>query len=199
MVEGQWIANWNESNSSGKFERMPTTFRDRVTADGSSGFKAEAGRYHLYVSLGCPWAHRTLITRELKGLNEVISVSIADAVLGDKGWRFSIPPEAPDSSATCVLYLPEVYLKADPKCTGRVTVPVLWDEQTQTIVNNESREIMRMLDVEFAELATQNVDLYPYDLQQIVDETIDKIYLPINAGVYRAGFATSQAAYEEAV
>jgi glutathionyl-hydroquinone reductase len=199
MVEGKWTTDGNRSDSNGKFHEKPTTFRDRVTADGSSGFKAEAGRYHLYVSLGCPWAHRTLIMRELKGLNDAISVSIADVILGDKGWRFSALPGVIAGSQSHAQYLPEVYLKADPKFTGRVTVPVLWDKQTQTIVNNESREIMRMLDVEFAELAKQNVDLYPRGLQQQIDETIDAIYLPINRGVYRAGFATTQAAYEEAV
>jgi len=199
MVQGKWTTNGNRSDSSGKFHEKPTTFRDRITADGSSGFKAEAGRYHLYASLGCPWAHRTLIMRELKGLNDVISVSLADVILGDKGWRFSALPGVIADSRNHAQYLPEVYLKADPNFTGRVTVPVLWDKQTQTIVNNESREIMRMLDVEFAELAKQNIDLYPRDLQHQIDETIDVIYLPINRGVYRAGFATTQAAYEEAV
>ncbi|MBD6616324.1 glutathione S-transferase family protein [Komarekiella sp. 'clone 1'] len=199
MVAGKWITDKNKQNQSGEFHEIPTTFRDRVTADGTSGFKAEAGRYHLYVSLGCPWAHRTLIMRELKGLNDAISVSIADVILGDKGWRFSAPPGAIANSVSHAQYLPEIYLKADPKYTGRATVPVLWDQQTQTIVNNESREIMRMLDVEFGELATQKVDLYPRDLQRKIDETIDAIYLPINAGVYRSGFATSQAAYEDAV
>jgi glutathionyl-hydroquinone reductase len=199
MVEGKWITDWKRSDSSGKFKEKPTTFRDRITADGSSGFKAEAGRYHLYVSLGCPWAHRTLIMRALKGLNDVISVSIADMILGEKGWRFSDPPGNIANSASQAQYLSEIYLKADPHFTGRVTVPVLWDQQAQVIVNNESREIMRMLDVAFAELATQNINLYPQDLQQKIDKTIDAIYLPINRGVYHAGFATSQAAYESAV
>jgi putative glutathione S-transferase len=199
MIEGKWTTNWNRSDSSGKFNEKPTTFRDRVTANGSSGFKAEAGRYHLYVALGCPWAHRTLIMRELKGLNEAISVSIVDPMMSDKGWMFSEAPGAIPDFVNHARYLQEIYLKVDPKFTGRVTVPVLWDKQTQTIVNNESREIVRMFDVEFAELATQKIDLYPHYLQDRIDETIDKIYLPINAGVYRAGFATSQAAYEAAV
>jgi putative glutathione S-transferase len=199
MVAGKWITNENKQNQSGEFHEIPTTFRDRITIDGSSGFKAEAGRYHLYVSLGCPWAHRTLIMRELKGLNDAISVSIADPILGDLGWRFSAPPGAIADSLSHTEYLSEIYLKADPKYTGRVTVPVLWDRQTQTIVNNESRQIMRMFDVEFRELATQKIDLYPHNLQQKIDETIDAIYMPINAGVYRSGFATSQAAYENAV
>lgn len=199
MIAGKWTANWNQQDESGKFKEKQTTFRDRVTADGASGFKAEAGRYHLYVALGCPWAHRTLIMRELKGLNEVISVSIVDAIMSDKGWMFSDAPGAIPDSVNHAQYLQEIYVKADPKYTGRVTVPVLWDKQTQSIVNNESREIIRMFDVEFAQLATQKKDFYPGDLQQKIDETIDVIYMPINVGVYRAGFATSQAAYEEAV
>lgn len=199
MIEGKWTTDGNKSDPSGKFNLTPTTFRARVTADGKSGFKAEAGRYHLYVSLACPWAHRTLIMRELKGLNDVISVSIVDPILGDQGWMFT---EAPGAIPDCVnhaQYLQEIYVKADPKYTGRVTVPVLWDKQTQTIINNESREIIRMFDVEFAELATQKIDLYPRDLQHKIDEMINAIYMPINAGVYRSGFATSQAAYEDAV
>ena len=199
MIEGRWIANWNQQDRSGKYNEKPTTFRDRITADGSSGFKAEAERYHLYVSLACPWAHRTVIMRELKGLNEAISVSIVDPIMSDQGWMFSEAPGAIPDSVNHAQYLQEIYLKANPKYTGRVTVPVLWDKQNKTIVNNESREIMRMFDVEFAEFATQKIELYPRDLQQKIDETIDAIYMPINAGVYRAGFATSQAAYEEAV
>lgn len=199
MVAGKWISNRNEQNQNGEFHEIPTTFRDRVTADGASGFKVEAGRYHLYVSLACPWAHRTLIMREIKGLNDAISVSIVDPIMSDKGWMFSQAPGAIPDSVNHAQYLQDIYLKADAKYTGRITVPVLWDKQTQTIVNNESREIMRMFDVEFASLATQKIDLYPRDLQQQIDETIDAIYLPINAGVYRAGFATSQTAYEEAV
>lgn len=199
MIEGKWTTDGNQSDSSGKFNETPTTFRDRVTADGKSGFKAEARRYHLYVSLACPWAHRTLLMRELKGLNDAISVSIVDPIMSNKGWMFSEAPGAIPDSVNHAQYLQEIYVKADPKYTGRVTVPVLWDKQTQTIINNESREIMRMFDVEFAELATQKINLYPRELQQKIDETIDAIYMPINAGVYRAGFATSQAAYEDAV
>jgi putative glutathione S-transferase len=137
--------------------------------------------------------------REIKGLQDVISVSIVDPIMSDKGWMFSDAPGSIPDSVNHAQYLQEIYLKANPKYTGRVTVPVLWDRQTQTIVNNESCEIMRMFDVEFAELATQKIHLYPRDLQQQIDETINAIYKPINAGVYRAGFATSQTAYEEAV
>lgn len=199
MVAGKWITDKNEQNQSGELHDIPTTFRDRVTPNGTSRFKVEAGRYHLYVSLACPWAHRTLIMRELKGLNDVISVSIVDPIMSEKGWMFSHAPGAIPDSVNHAQYLQEIYLKADPKYTGRVTVPVLWDKHNQTIVNNESREIMRMFDVDFASLAMQKIDLYPRDLQQQIDETIDAIYLPINAGVYRAGFATSQTAYEDAV
>ncbi|WP_250124667.1 glutathione S-transferase family protein [Chroococcidiopsis sp. CCMEE 29] len=199
MIEGKWTTGWRERDQSGEYKPKPTTFRNHVTADGSSGFKAEAGRYHLYVALGCPWAHRTLIMRELKGLNDAISVSIVDSVMSDQGWMFSDAPGTIPDSINQAQYLQEIYVKADPKYTGRVTVPVLWDRQRQTIVNNESLEIIRMFDVAFAELATQNIDLYPRHLQQKIDETIDAIYTPINAGVYRAGFATSQAVYEAAV
>lgn len=199
MIQGKWTIERKDQDQYGKFMEKPTTFRDYVTIDGSSGFKAEVGRYHLYVALACPWAHRTLIMRELKGLQDAISVSIVDPNMSDKGWMFSEASGAFPDSLNHAQYLQEIYVKADPNYTGRVTVPVLWDRQTQTIVNNESREIMRMFDVEFAELATQKINLYPRNLQQTIDETIDAIYLSINAGVYRAGFATSQAAYEEAV
>jgi glutathionyl-hydroquinone reductase len=199
MVEGKWIVDWNHHDQDGKFNLTPTTFRNYVTADGASGFKAEAERYHLYVALGCPWAHRTLIMQALKGLNQVISVSVVDPIMGKRGWRFSTAPGTIPDMVNHAQYLQEIYLKADPHYTGRVTVPVLWDCQTKTIVNNESREIMRMFDVAFAGLATEQIDLYPRHLQQKIDQTIDALYLPINAGVYRAGFATSQTAYEAAV
>ncbi|MBD2532111.1 glutathione S-transferase family protein [Nostoc flagelliforme FACHB-838] len=199
MIEGKWITDRNKLDKGSNFNETPTTFHHRVTADGSSGFKAKAGRYHLYVSLSCPWAHRTLIMRELKGLNDAISVSIVDPIMTDLGWMFTEAPAAIPDWVNHTQYLQDIYLKADPKYTGRVTVPVLWDKQTQTIINNESREIMRMFDVEFEELATQKIDLYPRYLQQEIDRTIDAIYLPINAGVYRSGFAREQVAYENAV
>ena len=199
MVDGKWTTEWNERDRSGKFNRTPTKFRDRITADGSSGFKAESGRYHLYVSLACPWAHRTLIMRKLKGLEDVIGVSIVDPILSDKGWAFSEQPGAIPDSVNHTQYLQDIYVKADPKYTGRITVPVLWDKEKQTIVNNESREIIRMLDVEFTEFATLENNLYPKELQQQIDDTIDKIYMPINNGVYRSGFATTQDAYNDAV
>lgn len=199
MVDGKWTTDWNERDQSGKFNRSPTKFRDRITADGSSGFPSASGRYHLYVSLACPWAHRTLMMRSLKGLEAVIGLSIVDAVLSEKGWYFSENPGAIPDSVNQAEYLQEIYVKADAKYTGRVTVPVLWDKEKSTIVNNESREIIRMFDTEFAEFATRTNDLYPQDLQQQIDDTIDKIYMPVNNGVYRAGFATTQEAYEEAV
>lgn len=199
LVDGKWTTEWTERDDSGKFNRMPTQFRGKVTADGSSGFKAEAGRYHLYVSLACPWAHRTLIMRSLKGLQGVISVSIVDPLLSEQGWYFTDAPSAIPDTVNHTQFLQEIYLKAKPDYTGRVTVPVLWDQQTQTIVNNESREIIRMLDLEFAAFAQSDLDLYPPNLQAQIDQTIDAIYMPINNGVYRSGFATSQEAYEEAV
>jgi glutathionyl-hydroquinone reductase len=199
LIEGKWTNEWKERNRNGQYNPKPTTFRNRVTMDGASGFKAEAGRYHLYVALGCPWAHRTLIMRELKGLQQVISLSIVDAVMSDRGWRFSDAPGAIPDTINQAQYLQEIYLKADPNYTGRVTVPVLWDRQQQTIVNNESYEIVRMFDVEFAALATQNVDFYPRELQAQIDATIDAIATSVSRRVYDAGFTTSQAVYEAAV
>ena len=199
MVDGKWKTERTEHDRSGKFKSIPTTFRDRVTADGSSGFKAESGRYHLYISLACPWAHRTLIMRNLKGLQEVIGLSIVAPLVSDKGWAFSEEPGAIPDSVNHARYLQEIYLKADPKFTGRITVPVLWDKEKGTIVNNESREIMRMFDVEFDAIAQSDLDLYPSELRAKIDETIDAIYSPINTGVYGGGFATTQEAYEEAV
>lgn len=199
LVDGKWTIEWNERAEDGKFNRTPTKFRNQITADGSSEFQAEAGRYHLYVSLACPWAHRTLIMRSLKGLEDAISVSIVDPVLTDKGWGFSEEPGCIPDSVNHTQYLQEVYLKAKPDYTGRVTVPVLWDKHTQTIVNNESREIIRMFDTQFESICNGATDFYPAPLRQAIDETIDAIYTPINNGVYRSGFASSQAAYEEAV
>ncbi|MGV0024708.1 glutathione S-transferase family protein [Phormidesmis priestleyi] len=199
MVDGKWTTEWTERDESGKFNRMPTKFRDRVTADNSSGFKAESGRYHLYVCLACPWAHRTLIMRSLKGLEDAIGLSIVDPILSDKGWAFSEEPGTIPDSVNHAQYLQDIYLKADPKYTGRITVPVLWDKQTGTIVNNESREIIHMFDLEFSEFAKSDIDLYPTALRETIDKTIEAIYMPINNGVYRSGFATTQKAYEEAV
>ncbi len=199
MVKGQWVTERQQEDQQGRFLRPSTTFRDQITADGSSGFQAEADRYHLYISWACPWAHRTAILRQLKGLDQTISLSVVDPKMGDQGWAFSgFPGSIPDPLFS-MSYLREIYAKADPEYTGRVTVPVLWDKRTGTIVNNESREIIRMLDHEFNGFATQQIDLCPEDLKQQIEATLDAIYQPINNGVYRAGFATQQQAYEEAV
>ena len=196
LVEGEWKTQKQFQNEDGRFVRSTTSFRDRVTADGSSGFPAEAGRYHLYVSWACPWAHRTAIMRTLKGLEAEISLSSVDPFMGDDGWVFS--EEYPDA-LNGAEYLREIYTKAAPDYTGRVTTPVLWDKETGTIVNNESRDLIRILDTEFEALSTTNFDLCPEDLRDEVDATIDAIYEPINNGVYKSGFASKQSIYEEAV
>ncbi len=197
LVEGKWVTDWTERDAQGKFNRMPTSFRHWITADGSSGFKAEANRYHLYVSLGCPWAHRTAIIWKLQGLEDIISLSIVDPVISENGWQFSNYSGCIPDTVNGDLYLRDTYLRANPTYTGRVTVPVLWDKHTSTIVNNESRQIMRMFDTQFAD--GNNINFYPTELQPQIDRTIDAIYQPINNGVYRSGFANTQAAYQEAV
>ncbi|HIK05180.1 MAG TPA: glutathione S-transferase family protein [Trichormus sp. M33_DOE_039] len=199
LKDGQWISEREQEDSQGKFIRPTTTFRKQITADGASGFKAESGRYHLYISWACPWACRTVIMRRLKGLENVIGLSVVAAEIDQNSWEFKDEPGSIPDTVNDVKYLWQIYLKADANYTGRVTVPILWDKQTGTIVNNESREIIRMLDTEFNALAEERINFYPQHLQTVIDETIDKIYQPINNGVYRAGFATSQTAYEEAV
>lgn len=199
LKNGQWIPEREQEDSQGKFIRPSTTFRHQITADGSSGFKAESGRYHLYISWACPWACRTAILRQLKGLENVIGLSVVAAEIDQNSWEFSDEPGAIPDTVNGAQYLWQVYLKAEPDYSGRVTVPVLWDKQTGKIVNNESREIIRMLDTEFESLAEKNINFYPQHLRKTIDETIDAIYQPINNGVYRAGFATSQSAYDEAV
>jgi putative glutathione S-transferase len=200
MVGGTWTTQEYASDSRGRFLREETVFRDRVTADGSSGFPVEAGRYHLYASLACPWAHRTLVIRKLQGLEDAVPVSLTHAFMGDDGW--SLGDEGDGSTAGPVRgarFLRDVYAAARPDYTGRVTVPVLWDIEKRTIVNNESREILRMFDHELAGLARHPVDLAPPDLLGAVDGTIDALYAPVNNGVYSAGFARTQEAHEEAV
>ncbi len=199
LKDGKWLSQREQEDSDGKFVRPSTTFRNQITADGSSGFKAEEGRYHLYISWACPWACRTVIMRQLKGLQDVIGLSVVAAEIHDNSWEFSDEPGSIPDTVNDTQYLWQIYLKADPGYSGRVTVPVLWDKKTSTIVNNESREIIRMFDTQFAEFANKNVDFYPQDLQKLIDQTIDAIYQPINNGVYRAGFATKQSAYNEAV
>ncbi len=199
LVQGKWVKERNQEDEKGRFLRPPTTFRNAISADGSSGFPAVAGRYHLYVSLACPWAHRTVIMRKLKGLEDVISLSVVDPYMGDEGWFFSDAPGCIPDSVNGANYLRDIYVKADPEYTGRVTVPVLWDQETGRIVNNESREIVRMFDTQFNAIAKSQASYYPEEMRSLIDETIDAIYQPINNGVYRAGFATTQAAYEEGV
>jgi putative glutathione S-transferase len=202
LVDGNWVDQWYETESNqGEFKRQESLFRHWVTADGSagpsgeSGFKAEAGRYHLYVSLACPWAHRTLIFRQLKGLEDVISVSVVEPLMLEQGWSFS--DQYPEQLYG-LDYLHQIYSKAEPSVTSRVTVPVLWDKQRQTIVSNESAEIIRMMNSAFNEITGNTDDYYPADLRSEIDALNDWIYPTINNGVYRAGFATTQRAYEAA-
>ena len=202
LIDGKWSDEWYETKSTGgRFERKESSFRDAVRADGSTPFAPEAGRYHLYVSLACPWAHRTLIGRKLKGLDDAVSVSVVHPLMGEGGWSFGNPDATPSVGGDTVLgkqYLHEVYTAADPHYTGRVTVPVLWDRERATIVNNESSEILRMLNAEFDAIANASVDLYPEALRAEIDEVNAFVYPNVNNGVYRCGFATTQAAYEEA-
>jgi putative glutathione S-transferase len=201
LVDGEWRTDAREAtNDSGEFERADTTFRDWIRDDPDARFQPEAGRYHLYVSYACPWAHRTLLVRSLTGLEDTVSVNVVDPYREADGWQFT--PEREGCTPDTVNgsdYLREVYLKADPDASCRVTVPVLWDRREETIVNNESREILRMLDTEFDEYAERDVDLYPEGYRDEVDRIIEEIYQPINNGVYRAGFADSQDAYDRAV
>ena len=197
LIDGVWHdKGYDTKSTGGRFVRQESRFRDRITADGSSGFKAEPGRYHLYVCYACPWAHRTLIVRALKGLQDVVSVSPVHWYMGGNGWQFTEDYPDPVNGAR---YLHEVYTKAKPDYTGRVTVPALWDRERGTIVNNESAELIRMLNSEFDAFAGRpELDLYPADLRAEIDEVNARVYETVNNGVYRAGFATSQEAYEEA-
>lgn len=201
LVNGKWTENWQPvqaTDEKGGFVRQSSSFRNWVTPDGAAGptgaagFAAEAGRYHLYVALICPWASRALIARKLKGLEDVISLSIVEPELGDEGWRFATPD--PVNGAT---WMHQIYTKADPQVSGRATVPVLWDKKTGTIVNNESADILRIFNTGFGDLAS-GPDLYPQALRGGIDALNDQIYPRLNNGVYRAGFATTQVAYEEA-
>ena len=199
LVDGEWKDVWYDTKSSGgRFERPATKFRDRVTADGSSGFPAEAGRYHLYVALACPWAHRTLVFRKLKKLEQAISLSIVDPFMGENGWEFHEGPGRIPDTENGFRFLHQVYTAAKPDYSGRVTVPVLWDKTGRTIVNNESAEIIRMLNSEFDAIGDASLDFYPADLRTEIDAVNQRIYETVNNGVYRAGFATRQEAYEEA-
>ncbi len=204
LVDGVWQERDTRTKEGGHFVRNITTFRNFVTADGSpgptggGGFAAEAGRYHLYVSLACPWAHRTLIFRKLKKLENVISVSVVMALLGQKGWEFGTEPGAVPDIVNGKSTLADVYLIADPRYSGRVSVPVLWDKERRTIVNNESAEIIRMLNSAFDAFTDVRTDYYPAPLRAEIDRINDIVYPNVNDGVYRAGFAVTQAAYEQA-
>lgn len=195
MIDGVWRSGWYDPDAHGAFQRPKTVFRNLVTDDDSTPFHAAADRYHLFVSYACPWAHRTLIVRALRGLEGAIGVTVVDPRMGDDGWAFAKSDPDPILGAPL---LREVYVAADRRYTGRVTVPVLWDKKTNAIVNNESRDIIRMLDTPFEALATKPASLAPKELLSSIDETLDAIYTPVNNGVYRAGFATTQEAYAEA-
>jgi putative glutathione S-transferase len=201
LIDGQWHDRWYDTDrTGGRFERPQTAFRDWVSSEPGARFPAEAGRYHLYVSLACPWAHRTLIMRRLKGLEDAIGVSVVHPHMGEHGWCFEPYPGATGDRLHGADYLHQVYTRAKPDYTGRVTVPVLWDKETGTIVNNESAEILRMLDQCFSAIADPAAaEYYPAALADDIDAINDRVYHRVNNGVYRAGFATRQDAYEEAV
>ena len=198
LQKGKWVDQWYDTdNSGGEFRRQDSRFRHWLTPNGEAGpqgetgFKAEQGRYHLYVSLACPWAHRTLIFLQLKGLQDYIDVTVVEPIMLENGWEMTDP-------LYDLSFMYELYLKADARYEGRVTVPVLWDKQTQTIVSNESSEIIRMFNTAFNDVTGNRVDYYPKALRSTIDTINERIYNSINNGVYRAGFATTQVAYDEA-
>ncbi|MBE0406289.1 glutathione S-transferase family protein [Psychrobacter sp. AOP22-C1-22] len=206
LVDGQWQDKWYDTDSSGgRFEREEAGFRNWVTADGSSGpsgqsgFKAEANRYHLYVSLACPWAHRTIIYRKFKGLEDMITMSVVHPFMGDKGWTFAEEEGVIADPIVNASYLYEIYTAAKSDYTGRVTVPILWDKHTNTIVSNESSEIIRMFNSAFDEVGAVSGNFLPSDKIAEIDETNAFVYDAVNNGVYKAGFATTEAAYKKAV
>ncbi|AXT26997.1 glutathione S-transferase family protein [Ruegeria sp. AD91A] len=207
LVEGKWHDTWYDTKSTGgAFKRSAAQFRNWLTADGEAGpsgkgeFKAEPGRYHLYVSYACPWAHRTLIFRELKGLNDLISVSVVHPDMLDKGWTFETDGHGATGDDLYGLnYAHQIYTKADPAYTGRVTVPILWDKQQETIVSNESSEIIRMFNSAFNGITGNTDDYWPEAMRDEIEEVNGRIYSDVNNGVYKSGFATSQAAYDAAV
>ena len=205
LIDGNWEDVWYDTDSNeGRFVRESARFRHWVTADGSagpsgdSGFAAESGRYHLYVSLACPWAHRTLIVRSLKGLDELIEVSVVSPLMLEQGWTYNKAEGSTGDRVHGHQFHHQVYTRANPDYTGRVTVPVLWDRQWDTIVSNESADIIRMLNSAFDDLTGNTLDLYPGTLQKDIERWNERIYPAVNNGVYRAGFATTQDAYEEA-
>ena len=207
LVNGKWTAEWHPlqaQDAQGRFLRQASQFRSWILPQGQpaptggESFAAERGRYHLYVALTCPWASRALMARKLKGLDAMISVSVVEPAMTDQGWRFGDHPGANLDAINGATYLHEIYTKADATYTGRATVPVLWDTDRQTIVNNESADIVRMMNSGFGALVDDSVDLYPDDLKSEIDALNDAIYVRLNNGVYRAGFATTQEAYQEA-
>jgi len=205
LIDGVWRdQGFDTKSTGGRFVRKDSHFRNWVTADGApgpsgeDGFLATPGRYHLYVSLACPWAHRSLIFRKLKKLEDIVSHSIVDPLMGDEGWVFSNFPGAIPDTVNAKQRLYEIYLLAEPRYSGRVTVPVLWDKEKKTIVNNESSEIIRMFNSAFDKFTGAREDYYPRELRGEIDAINDLVYKQINNGVYRAGFATTQEAYEEA-
>ena len=207
LVNGEWVSNWQPvqaKDSEGRFIRQASRFRNFITPDGGpgvtgdGGFTAETGRYHLYVALICPWACRTLIVRKLKALEDLISVSVVEPVLTEQGWRFGPYPNAGPDSLNGANYLHQIYTLADPSYTGRATTPVLWDKKLGTIVNNESADIIYMFNSAFDDLTGSSLDLRPASLYDEIDELNRRMYEDLNNGVYQAGFASSQIAYEEA-
>lgn len=199
LVEGRWQDKWYDTEKNrGRFIRDDSVFRDRVSADGSSGYPAAAGRYHLYLSLACPWAHRTLIFRKLKKLENVVSLSVVDPHMGAQGWRFSDAPDCIPDTVNGFHHLHQVYTLARPDYSGRVTVPVLFDKQTRRIVNNESAEIIEMFNSAFDAYGDASLNFFPAELRAGMDALNAEIYERVNNGVYKAGFATRQEAYEEA-
>ena len=206
LQNGKWVDKWYDTKSNGgHFVRKAPQFRSWVSADGAagpsgdSGFKAEPGRYHLYVSLACPWAHRTLIFRALKGLEQMISISVVHWYMAEDGWTFDVGDGVVPDTVNAVTLMHEIYTKAMPDYSGRVTVPVLWDKQTKTIVSNESSEIIRMFNTAFDAVGAKVGDYYPPDLRSEIDSLNERIYTTVNNGVYRCGFATTQEAYEQAI
>lgn len=206
LVDGEWHDKWYDTKKNdGKFERDQAGFRNWVTSDGlagpsgEAGFKAEAGRYHLYVSHACPWAHRTMIFRSLKGLEEMISISVVNWIMKEDGWTFADGDGVVSDPIHNVDFMHQVYTAAKADMTGRVTVPVLWDKQTNTIVSNESSEIIRMFNCAFENTGAKDGDYYPEELRDKIDQINERVYHTVNNGVYKSGFATTQAAYEEAL
>ena len=208
LIDGNWTSDWHPvqaKDKDGRFLRQTSEFRNWVTPDGNAGptgeagFKAEAGRYHLYVALICPWASRTLIARKLKGLEDVVGVSIVNPRLSDQGWTFQSFDGADADPLFDATYMHEIYTRADPKYSGRATVPVLWDKKQNRLVNNESADILKMLNAGFGDLARSDLDLYPDDLAHEIDALNPWLYDQLNNGVYKSGFASSQEAYDEAV